>query len=174
MRKKIIKFKYFLFFSRIGQLLAVAVVLYFLGTGFSSAKNLSEISKKDAKILLDAQGIALPSGTATDSIAPTSKAPEVPNERLLLENQAVIERTGPPKTSEPSFISDYFARLTGSALSVFGERQFSIESSPELLFFNSLKNSLQKYGWFLLREKPSRNQVSFLFEIQRPAPVLLC
>ena len=84
MRKKIIKFKYFLFFSRIGQLLAVAVVLYFLGTGFSSAKNLSEISKKDAKILLDAQGIALPSGTATDSIAPTSKAPEVPNERLFL------------------------------------------------------------------------------------------
>ena len=138
MRKKIIKFKYFLFFSLIGQLLAVAVVLYFLGTGFSSAKNLSEISKKDAKILLDAQGIALPSGTATDSIAPTSKAPEVPNERLLLENQAVIERTGPPKTSEPSFISDYFARLTGSALSVFGERQFSIESSPELLFFNSV------------------------------------
>ena len=50
----------------------------------------------------------------------------------------MIERTGPPKTSEPSFISDYFARLTGSALSVFGERQFSIESSPELLFFNSV------------------------------------
>ena len=138
MRKKCLIIKGFLFFNLVGQLLAIAVVLYFAGAGFSFAQDLNKISNEDGKILLDAQGIDLPSDTVTDSIAPTSEAPEVPNERLLLENQAVIERTRPPKTSAPSFISDYFARLTGSALSVFGERQFSIESSPELLFFNSV------------------------------------
>lgn len=126
--------KAFFFLSQIVQLLVIAVLLYCAGAGFSSAQDLN----KDAKTLLDAQGIDLPSDTVTDSIAPSSEAPKVPNERLLLENPAVIEQTGSPKTSEPSFISDYFARLTGSALSVFGERQFSIESSSQLLLFNSV------------------------------------
>ncbi len=138
MKKRLLKMKAFFFLSQIGQLLVIAVVLCCTGAGFPSAQDLNKMPKEDIKTLLDAQGIDLPSDTLTESIAPSSQAPTVPNERLLLEDPAVIERTGPPKTSAPSFISDYFARLTGSALSVFGERQFSIESSSQLLLFNSV------------------------------------